>query len=234
MATDTLLNMVRNLRAECGHALSVAQGQNQVDTLKYILQRTQIELWTTFVWPDLKIRANVTTIAGTYLYSFPATMGFDQIREAWYALPTAVEWYTVGYGISEAMIMGNNANSQSGDPVQYWDINNDTSPSKVRVWPTPTTSSAVVRFLGNKPLAVLVADTDVSTLDSTLLTMFAAAELLARAKSEDAAMKLQKAQRYLTKLLGTKISAKMKISTYGARAGRPTPTPGLDYIPMTS
>jgi hypothetical protein len=32
-STQQLQVMVKNLRAECGHSLSVAQGTNQVDTL---------------------------------------------------------------------------------------------------------------------------------------------------------------------------------------------------------
>jgi hypothetical protein len=232
MPTDTLSNMVRALRAECGHALSVAQGNNQLDTLRYLLSRTQIELWTAFVWPDIKIRSVLNTANGQYLYTFPTTMGFDQIREAWWAQTTSAEWTEVGYGINEAMIQGDNSNSQAGDPVQFWDIDNSTDPSKLRIWPTPQ-SVGMVRFIGNKPLATFgVNDTDRSTLDWTVIVLFTAAELLARSKAEDAAMKQQKAQRHLLKLLGTKVSAKMKVSTLGAYARRPTATPGLDYIPM--
>ena len=80
MQTDQLQVMVRNLRAECGHALSVAQGVNQVDTLKYLLARTQVELWTAFTWPELVVRAPITLAAGQYLYPYPPSLGFDAIR----------------------------------------------------------------------------------------------------------------------------------------------------------
>jgi len=42
--TDTLANIVRAVRAEAGHSLSTVQGTNTIDTLKYLIQRTQVEL----------------------------------------------------------------------------------------------------------------------------------------------------------------------------------------------
>ena len=64
MHTEQLSVLVKNLRAEAGHSLSVAQGLNQVETLKYLCARTQEELWTAFVWPELTVRANVQMAAG--------------------------------------------------------------------------------------------------------------------------------------------------------------------------
>jgi hypothetical protein len=82
------------------------------------------------------------------------------------------------------------------------------------VWPTPNTA-ARLRFIGQDMLDPFIADADVSTLDSTAIVLFTAADLLARAKAEDASIKMQKAQRHLAKLLGNKISAKMKVSSLG-------------------
>jgi hypothetical protein len=101
--------------------------------------------------------------------------------------------------------------------MSAWDAD---GPNNFRVFPTPDTSSGWIRFKGNRALAPFLVDTDVSTLDATVVVLFAAAELLARAKAEDAANKMQKAQRHLTKLLGNKISAKNKITTLGG--GSPT------------
>jgi hypothetical protein len=230
MPTDTLANMVRNLRSEAGHSLSVAQGQNQLETLKYLLRRTQEELWVAFQWPDLKVRSNVAMAVGQYFYPYDTVLGYDQIREAWWSTANSAEWSTIGFGVTEDMIKPDNTNTMQSTPVQFWDVYSET---QFRVWPTPS-QVGTVRFVGNKPIAPFTADADRSTLDATLIVLFAGAELLARAKAEDAPMKQQKAQRHLLKLLGNKISAKNKVSTLGARAGRPTPTPGIDYIPMVS
>jgi hypothetical protein len=215
MRTDLLSSMVRNLRSEAGHALSVAQGVNQYETLKYLLARTQEELWTAFVWPDLVVRANVAMAAGQYIYPFPTSpvaMTFDMVRETWVAQASATSWDELPYGIDENLIAPDGANTSRSDPVQAWDIE---GPDQFRVWPTPNAVGCNVRFKGQRQLAAFTADSDMSTLDASVIVLFAAAELLSRAKAEDAAGKMQKAQRHITKLLANKINAKTKIATLG-------------------
>src|SRR5262245_44885295 len=134
--TQQLQVMVKNLRAECGHALSVAQGVNQIDTLKYLLARTQEELWVAFVWPDLTLRVETAMVAGQYLYPYPATMDFDQIREVWGLSPPGgnSSWHVVDYGIGEDKILAGGANASRSDPVVLWGVESGT---QFRVYPTP-------------------------------------------------------------------------------------------------
>jgi len=186
------------------------------------------------VWPTLKGRVNVPTAAGQYLYAFPNTpesVSFEQVRETWTAQANSTEWKPVGYGIPEGLIAADNSNSQSGDSPQFWDVSGGT---QFRIWPTPVSASASVRFVYLRPLAPFLADADMSTLDATCIALFTGAELLARAKAEDASVKLQKAQKYLLSLLGNSISAKRRVSTLATgapiRANRGA-TPYLDYIP---
>ena len=221
MLTQTLALMVSNLRSEAGHSTAVSQGLNSVASLKYLLARTQEELWTAFTWPELTFRGDIVMLPGTYLYNFDTRLGFDQIREVWAANGSNSSWSSVDYGIGEdKRAVGTLANTSTGDPVRYWEADNPVvGTTQFRVWPTPQTSG-YLRMKGNRGLKPLVADADVSTLDATCIILFAAAELLGRAKAEDAANKLQKAQRHLVKLLGNQVSAKNKISTYGSMAPR--------------
>jgi hypothetical protein len=213
--TQTLLEMVSNLRAEAGHSLSVAQGVNTESTLKYLLKRTQEELWTAFVWPELALRDDRTLSPGVYLYAYGVDLKFDAIREAWSASDTSSQWSQVAYGISEDKLQAGTAlNTSRGDPVQNWE---PAGGVQFRVWPTPDTAT-FLRFKGNRELNPLVANTDSCTLDATVVILFAASELLARSKAEDAPNKLQKAQRHLTRLLGNQISGKNKMSTYGSQS----------------
>lgn len=223
MRTQQLSVMVKNLRAECGHALTVAQGVNQYETLKYLLGRTQEELWTAFVWPDLIVRADVALTAGQYIYPFPVTpepMTYDMIRETWTAVADSTSWQMLSFGIDEDMIQPGGDNTQRSDPVQSWDVE---GPNSFRVWPTPDVSGSYLRFKGMQQLATFTADSDSCTVDATAIILFTAADLLARAKAEDAATKMQKAQRHIAKVLGNKISAKNKVSTLGGGA------PGASY-----
>ena len=202
MRTQQLSVMVKNLRSEAGHALSVAQGTNQYETLKYLLARTQEELWTAFVWPDLIVRANVAMAAGQYLYPFPVSpvaMTYDMVRETWVAAAGSTSWSELPYGIDEDLIKPDGTSTSRADPVQFWDV---SGPDTFRVWPTPDTVGVNVRFKGQQQLAAFTADSDSCTVDATAIILFCAADLLARAKAEDATVKMQKAQRHLTKLLG--------------------------------
>jgi len=232
--TDTLANIVRAVRAEAGHSLSTVQGTNTVDTIKYLVQRTQTELWTAYQWPTLKSRVNIPTVVGQYLYNFPTTpvdVNFEQIRETWAAQTNSVNWAPVAYGIPETLIPADGSNSQAGDFPQFWDVSGD---AQFRIWPTPVSAAASVRFVYLRQCTVFVADTDMSTIDATAITLFTAAELLARAKAEDASVKLQKAQKYVLALAGNSVSAKRRVSTLAT--GAPTrpnrgATPYLDFIP---
>ena len=228
--TATLAQLVIMVRAEAGHSLSAAQGQNTIDTIKALIARTQVELWTAYQWPTLKIRGDTSTQMGGYLYDFPAGFSFEQVREVWTAQSGSYNWAPVNYGIPENCIAPGGSSSQSGDPVELWDVEGD----KFRIWPTPSTSKYFVRMVGMKEYDPLLSDSDVSSIDATSISLFVAAELLARAKAEDAPMKLQKAQKYTLALMGNSISAKRRVSTLGT--GPPTrpraqATPYLDYVP---
>ncbi len=215
MAAPTLLEMVRRLRAEAGHALSPAQGTNQLETLKYLLARTQEELWVAFVWPELSGRADIAMAAGQYLYPFPSSpaVTFDMVRQAFATSSPGSDWNEIGYGIPEDVIKpGTFDNDSRADPVQAWDV---SSATQFRVYPTPNASGNYVRFKIQSALQSFVSDSDLPTIDATTIVLFTAAELLARAKAEDATTKMQKAQRHLTKMLGNKISAKNKVATLG-------------------
>jgi len=232
MQTDTLANCVYQLRAETGQSLSTTQGQNAVATLNYLLKRTQLELWTGYQWPTLAISGDLQMVAGQYIYDYPSPFSFAEVRQAYTAQANAANWRKLTYGMDETFIKPGGANSQSGDNPQFW----RTEQAQFRVWPTPVSSNYWVRFRGMTPLQPFLADTDVSTLDATALVLFTAAELLARAKSQDAGNKLKKAQVHLFSLLGNSISAKRRTSTLGSSA-QPAwwrqRTPGLDYIPLT-
>lgn len=229
MPGKTLAQIVTAVRAETGHALAASQGLNVLETLKYLIARTQKELYVAFQWPTLTIRSDVPAQKGQYIYEYPTDMDYDQIREVYWAPDNSSQWAKVEYSIPENCIAANTgANTTSGPGAVYWDVADETH---FRVWPTPN-EAGTIRLKGMKPLGVFVADTDTCTLDSTLITMFVSAELLSRAKAADAMEKQQKAQRHLQKLLGDKISAKNKVSTMGAdRRHNKTGVPYIDFIP---
>jgi len=230
MQTDTLANCVYALRAEAGHSLSTAQGQNAIDVLKYLLKRAQLELWTAYQWPTLMQSGDTQMVAGQFLYGYPVGFDFEAIRKSYTAPANSTSWRDLVYGIDETLIKPGGANSQSGDGPQFWrpELN------QFRVWPTPVSVNNWVRFRGMKPLSPFLVDADVSTLDAMSIVLFVASELLARAKAEDAATKLKKAQTHLMAVLGNTVSAKRRVSTLGSSVSlRLSSIQGIDYVPMT-
>jgi hypothetical protein len=193
------------------------------------LKRAQLELWTAYQWPTLMTSGDTQMVAGQYLYAYPAGFDFEAIRQSYAAPGNSTQWGPLTYGIDETFIMPGGANSQVGDGPQFWRPELD----KVRIWPTPVSTNYWTRFRGMKPLNPFLVDADVSTLDAMAIVLFSAAEILARAKAEDAANKLRKAQVHLMALLGNTVSAKRRTATLGSSARHYRPTPGLDYIPQT-
>ena len=111
--------------------------------------------------------------------------------------------------------------------------------AQFEVWPIPGPSLPFsLRIEGNAPLNTLVEDTDVCVIDATLITLFAAAEILAMQKSESASLKLQKANQYrrlLVARLGAQQRTMKSLSKDGGHMGplanKRRLTPYLDFIP---
>ena len=92
-----------------------------------------------------------------------------------------------------------------------------------------------LKILGQAPATPLVAPTDKAVLDDTLITLFAAAEILAAQKAEAASLKLQKANQFLRRHFANLGGGKRKTAVLGGYGSMPgqgrSLTPGLDYVP---
>jgi hypothetical protein len=217
MAVETLAQLVEDVRVEAGHALTPAQGLNSEKTLKKLIARTEKELWVAFTWPTLLIRAQVDVQKGQYRIAYATDLPYDQIREVYWSAVGSDHFHKMDYGFNENCIKSDGTNSTASATVQLWE-DDGADDTKIRIWPTPTTDG-YLRFRGMRPLNALVDDDDVCTLDPTLITLRVSAELLTRAKAEDAQVKMQSFQRHLQKLLANKVSDKHKISTFGSAGG---------------
>ncbi len=233
MSRGTLLSeMVTDVRAECGHSLNAAQSVSTREKIQYLLRRTQAELYDNHEWPQLEVYRDVLLHAGDKTYDFPADINFEHTIKLHY-LDGSV-WYDVPYGVGDGEYSLHSTEYDDPSrvyPVQRWRFDPDSA--QFEVWPVPPTDGKV-RIWGTKALAPLVKESDRSTLDGTMLVLFVAAELLARDKSEDAQLKLQKAQERLRRLKTRSISQKSDMVVLGGddpytlrRPGRPY----LDYVP---
>lgn len=228
MARGTQLSaLVDQLRAEIGASTNVAMGVNMLPILKQTLKRTQEKLWNDFDWPFAWVERDKAMVDGQRYYTFDNDIDFDRIRLA--SLYYGNVWRGLEYGITPADYnLSNYDLGMKQDPIQKW---RHWEGEQFEVWPVPSSSTTKIRFKAIKKLPALIADTDTATLDDTLIVLFAAAEFLARAKTEDAQYKLQAAQEYYNKLKGNMMKSPMFIMGGGVPVQRQWSLRGAMILP---
>jgi hypothetical protein len=228
------------LRAEIYSSLLPAHGLSAVDMQNTILERTQRELWNLYAWPHLNYRVDFVLPANSQFVDFDPTMPFENVLGLWrnYAPNTQQPWLQLKFGFDDWI----NETLASYPPVRWRNVVNVDPTSgltqfagQAQIWPIPTMDSNM-RWNGQAPLNPLKVDSDTCMIDSTAIVLTAAAELLGAQKGETAALKGQKAQAYIRRLLGRLGANKRDISALGqGQRAQPTyqggATPYLDYIP---
>lgn len=229
-----------DLRAEIYSSLLPAHGLSAVDMQNVILERTQRELWNLYAWPHLSYRIDFDLPANSQFVAFDATMPFENVLSLWrnYNPSNQQPWIQLRYGFDDSI----NELLQSYPPTRWRnEVTVDATSGltqyagQAQIWPIPTMLSHM-RWLGQAPLNPLKVDTDRCMIDSTAIVLTAAAELLGAQKSETAALKGNKAQAYIRRLLGRSGANKRDISAMGqGQRAQPTyqsgATPWIDYVP---
>lgn len=233
----TLLEMIRNLRAETGRSLTTSVGVQERDTLVHNLQRTQKWLWYDYNWPRQVIDRDITLEAGSRYYAYPTDMDFEFVQTMWAQI--GIMWTPLDIGITPMnyTMINSEAGIQSWPP-RRWMHRVDQGPTngdgQFELWPVPD-QAGTLRIRGRRKLLPLVADTDYSTLDCDLIVLFAAARMLARMKAEDAQIVAAEAQRLYMDIKGRQSPDRGRTVVIGGGNDAyvpPAGRPGIDYIPM--
>jgi len=228
------------LRAEIYSSLLPAHGLSAVDMQNVILARTQRELWNQYAWPHLDYHVDFDLAANTQFVDFDATMPFENITSLWrnYNPSNQQPWIQLRYGFEDSI----NEMLTSYPPTRWRNVVSVDATTgltnfagQAQIWPIPSQLSHM-RWHGQAPLNPLKVDSDQCMIDSTAIVLTAAAELLGAQKSEAAALKGNKAQAYIRRLIGRSGANKRDISAMGqGSSAQPTnysgATPYLDYIP---
>lgn len=231
----TLTEMVDELRAETGISQNVAHGVASLDPQRALLRRVQEDLYLANDWPHLNTEAVKDVPEGGRYLELPTTFEFEGIQEAW-TLDAADEWRPLGYGISPADYNDYDPEvvSDRTFPILRWQsyLQNvdDVSTRMFEVWPIPDRATKVL-FRGRRALLPLDADDKRSTLDGPMIVLFAAAEILARQKSEDASLKLQKGLERMKWLKTRHRGPDTRQANMAGGSPAPRLRPGLDYMP---
>lgn len=195
-----LLSLIAQLRAETGRSQNVAVGTDEVENLKVLLQRTQETLYEEYEWPHMMVQKTITLAAGTRYYDFPTGLNFDRIQDVKLKYNNVYVELERGIEFEDYSIYDSNASPvERSFPTLKWDIRDTGSGEQIEVWPVPSQAATIYMF-GTKNLGDLIQEADTADLDDRLIVLFAAAELLARQKSNDAKIKLSQAEKRLMTL----------------------------------
>jgi len=200
---NTLEQLIARFHNEVGDIEAPSYGVGARASVIRLLQRVQETLWEDYDWPFLQIKKDVNIQAGSRRYDIPDGLAVDRIQKV--QVKYGGSWGKVNFGIDEDREY-KTFDSDVGDrndPVRRWDYYYDTdnNTEQLEVWPIPATNSdattfnGYMRVTGIKTLSNLVAESDTADLDGNLIVLFAAAEALARDRSDDAAAKLEAANR---------------------------------------
>jgi hypothetical protein len=191
----TLVRMLDQLRAEARLSLNPAHNRQVRDTHVNLLQRVQERLWDDFAWPHLRVQRLDKVQAGQRYYSPPDDVQIDNIENM--QLFDSGGWQPLLPGIYPDHYSTYNSDlDQRAYPPRRWQIHEDED---IEIWPIsdtnsdPVTMEGTLKFVGIRDLKPFVQDSDRADLDDRLLTMFAAAELLAASGAKDAQIKLDQA-----------------------------------------
>jgi hypothetical protein len=226
----TLQELVTMVREEAGHSTNAGLGQNTLDGLKQKIRRQQVVLWQEHEWPHLRVERDIVLQAGQRYYAPPTDLSLNHRIDLVHVFHDG-RWQTVDPGITldQYNYLDSDADVRQ-DPVLRWEL---YEAEQIEVWPIPKTNGIKLRLQGTRNLRALVADGDTADLDDRLITLFVAAELLAKQKSDDAGPKLSMAQRLLTKLKGnnSKIRTFM-VGDRGAHRNNGCAQPMVGRYPM--
>lgn len=228
MPTLTLDQIRRLVRAEAGQSLNGAHAAQSEDILAERINAAQRELSLLYRFPAMHIEQDVSIVAGTTAYAFPANLGLEEVADVWCSFGS--EWLPVaaGIGIEEQSTY---APAIQTWPIRKWEVrvSPTTAAQTLVVWPTPS-QAGTLRMSGRKAITPMVAGTDPSTLDGTLIALHVAGLILDRAKAQDAQIMQARALRMGEALMRAQTATQAPVDL-GRRRTHFSPRPGIDYIP---
>lgn len=230
----TLAEMLSELRAEAGISQNVAHGVSSLEPQKALIRRTQEDLYLAYDWPHLKTQTTKSVSAGARYLELPSTFDFTSVENIW-GRDESGDWQALGYGIEPEHY--NDYSSDANErtfPIRRWQTylqpTGDVSTRMFEIWPLPDRATELL-VRGKRALLPLTADDQTSTLDGPLIVLFAAGELLARQKSEDAALKIQKGMDRLKWLKARQTAPDTRQANMAGGGAARSLRPGIDYMP---
>lgn len=219
----TLVRLLEMLRHEERLSKNLAHNAQVRDSHVNMLQRVQDRLFDDFTWPHLRVERQVAVQSGQRLYEPPTDMQIDNIERIDVFLDG--HWCRVEptLGSGDFQVYNSDLDQRSWPP-RKWRIYED---EQIEIWPIAdqngdaATRDGYLKFTGIRNLKPLVDDGDRADLDDRMLTLYAAAELLAKDNAADAKLKQDSADRIYGKLRSG-LMPRRRFRMFGL--GEPPPT----------
>lgn len=195
---STFGEMLTQLRAEARLSTNPAVGASANDRYKAILNRVYENLYRSYEWPHLKyVAPRIQLQAGQRFYDFPAAVNHERLTSVttWNG-PTE---YPISPGIGSAeYAQFDSVGDVRFDPPMRYDLRS-TAPgaTQIEIWPVPASGDFKLEITGVRKCPKLVNSADICLLESNMVVLFAASDLLAAVNKDDSQAKLSAAKQFL-------------------------------------
>lgn len=197
------------------------------DRLNLLINRVERMMNSMHNWPSQDYEVFTIVPADTKRFAFPAGVTIRSIRTV--HVEFGDEWLPVSKGISAAERGVYNDDMRASPSIRW---NTDVEhPGMFELWPISDEQQRIM-FRGQKAVGEMKDENDTCTLDADAIVLRVAAEILGRDRQDDAAVKLNMAERHTQEILKD-MAATTPSAKFGKRSGRSI-RPGIDYIPPGS
>lgn len=200
----SLSQLIDDFRAEAGLSLNAADNQQTRTSQIARLNRVQRQLASEHEWVHLWVTRTDTLANGQYQYTLPADLPFENISGVYYNEGDRAVPLRYGFGAEEEAHKP--LATETCWPPRAWRVDGDDI-TQMEIWPTPN-QAATLYIEGYMVPTNMVQDSDVTVIDSDIIALVAAAEVLGRSNQSDAAVKLDTAQRRIRALKGNQSARK--------------------------
>ena len=199
----TFSQVIEAVRDECGTSSNSSRSVDNLPYLKRLINRVYETIYDGFDWTFLRIdndEATKTLQAGQVYYDFPVAMSLDTTLTADTFYGNI--WVPLIYGISPMDYNAMDpAHNQRADPQQKWRVVTDANGAvQFEVWPMPASDGNLVRFKGRRGFVEMVNDADICRVDHIVVSLYVAAEVLAKKSQKDADLKVAAAKNRMAEL----------------------------------
>lgn len=205
----SLRQLISDLRDELRRANSPAAGVDDVASLRRTINHVYRVLYYNNDWPFLNVQFTpITLAAGQRYYDFPEGLDPDRVQKA------TVKWsgdaLPIERGISDEDYNAYDPeDNERTSPIEKWDVRFTGEKEQIETWPLPDGTAQSLRFFGTWAMSELVNDTDKCLLESEVVVLYAAAELLPKdSPDKEAKLELAKELLRLTKVRGNSAGGK--------------------------